>query len=158
MGLQDVLVKKYGYDVPFLLEDLLEIDNSKSKATVRRQVNRLVESSKLDRYAYREGVFYVPDPNPLFKKKTVSTDKVIERLYLFKDCKRIGYETGFKFANRLSLTTQNPFLKEIVTNNTNSRKRQIKLNTREIIIRKTRVNISDENYREIGRASSMETV
>lgn len=58
-----------------------------------------------------------------------------------------GYLSGFKFANQIGLTTQIPFVYEIVPNKASRDYRKIVVGRSRVVLRKPRVTVSDENYR-----------
>lgn len=147
MNLVDFLTANYGYDEPILMDDLTKKISNVKPNTLRRNLNRLAKLNKIYKYEFRDGVFFVPEPNSQLKKKTLSSNKVINKLYLIENSKRVGYATGLSFANILSLTTQNPFTLEITTNKTSSKKRTIELNNRPIILRKPKVKVNNRNYK-----------
>lgn len=147
MNLVDFLTDNYGYDQPIVLDDLTNKITTVKPNTIRRSLNRLAKSNKVYKYAFKEGIFFIPNPDSPLKNKTLSTNKVIDKLYLTDSGKRFGYITGLAFANILSFTTQNPFTIEITTNKTSSKKRDLEINKRRIILRKPKVEINNNNYK-----------
>ncbi|MDO3411198.1 hypothetical protein QWJ34_15640 [Saccharibacillus sp. CPCC 101409] len=138
------LIAQYGYDEPILSEQLRN-DTALKDEALRQRLKRLVEQGKLLRYD--NGIYFIPNPNSVLKKKTLSFNKVVKRKYLYYNSATIGYRTGVSFANELNLTTQTAGTLEIVTNKETNIKRLKKIKERPIILRKPRVPVTEENYK-----------
>src|SRR5690625_2821532 len=124
MALSNYLLENYGYDEPILSKELYEeLDTNPN--TLRQSLKRAVDQGKLCRYKYKDGIYFIPNPNSVLKRNTISFNKVISKEYLFRNGKRIGYVTGLSFANQLQLTTQHPAKIEIVTQNETTAKREV---------------------------------
>lgn len=147
VNLISFITDNFGYDEPILMDDLTEKINNIKANTLRRHLNRLAKTNEIYKFEFKEGIFFVPDPNSRLKRKTLSSNKVLNKLYLMERGNRVGYATGLSFANMLSLTTQNPFTLELTTNKTSSKKRTIKLNNRPIILRKPKVEVNNFNFK-----------
>ncbi|MCJ7841277.1 hypothetical protein MUB24_10265 [Lederbergia sp. NSJ-179] len=147
MDVFQYLLQNYGYDEPIFLDDLKsELDMNSN--TLRQSLKRAVDNGKLCRYEYKDGIYFIPNPKSLLKKKTISVNKIISKKYLYKKGKRIGYLTGLSLANHLQLTTQNPGVVEIVTMNEATSIRIVKYNKRRIALRRSRVSeINENNYK-----------
>lgn len=115
------LIKEYGYDEPIFSEDLQKELNINSN-TLRQQLKRLTDDNQIQRCSFRDGIYFIPDPDSILKKSALSVNKIIKNRYLFKKNERIGYVTGLDFANSLKLTTQVPGMIEIVTEKESSKK------------------------------------
>ncbi|MFZ7120252.1 MAG: DUF6088 family protein [Eubacteriaceae bacterium] len=144
MELFQYLIDNYGYDEPILSEDLNNKLNYKN-TTLRQNLKRLVDNGQLERY--KLGIYYIPKPNSLLKKGSLSFNKVISKKYLYDEDKIIGYRSGIAFANDLKLTTQTPGSIEVVTNKETNRKRNVKIGKQRVILRKPRTKITDVNYK-----------
>lgn len=144
MNFQEYLINNYGYDEPIFSEDLRKKLNMKD-TTLRQNLKRLIDKKQLERYD--SGIYYIPKPNSLLKKKSLSFNKVINKKYLSEQDKTIGYQSGIAFANYLRLTTQTAGVLELVTNKETNRKRMVQLKSRSLILRKPRVEITEENYK-----------
>lgn len=147
MDLINYLYENYGYDEPILSKELYE-DLDMNPNTLRQCLKRGVDRGNLCRYKYKDGIYFIPNPNSLLKNKTINFNKIISKEYLFKKGKRIGYVTGLSFANQLQLTTQNPVRIEIVTQNETTTKREVNYKIRRVTLRKPRVKeINESNYK-----------
>ncbi|WP_106495815.1 DUF6088 family protein [Lentibacillus sp. Marseille-P4043] len=146
MDLYQFLVSRIGYNEPIFSKDLLK-DVDLSPNALRQSLKRLVDKGKICRYDNSKGIFFIPDPNSLLKKNTLSVSKIIDKKYLFKNNERIGYETGLSFSNMLNLTTQNPVTIELVTKAEKRSIRVVNYNKRKVTLRKPRVDINNDNYK-----------
>lgn len=112
--------------------------------TAAQQIKRLVDIGRLKRYD--TGIYYIPKKS-VFKSGSVpELSKVVEKKYLMEQDTRCGYIGGVAFANQLMLTTQVPNVCEIVTNKASKDYRETTLGSARVIIRKPRVEITEENY------------
>lgn len=75
----------------------------------------------------------------------LNPNKVIERKYLTENGERIGFYTGITAFQRIGLSTQMSNVPEIQTNNENSKLRRVKVGSQEVILRKARVKITNQN-------------
>lgn len=146
MDLYKYLIKEYGYDEPIFSSELLQEINEIKPSTLRQTLKRLTESGKIKRY--KEGIYFLPEPNSKSKYKTLNTEKVITKKYLYnRKNERVGYVTGLSFANALKLTTQNPAKIELVTNSEKATVRAVDLNNQKVIVRKPRVMVNNNNFK-----------
>ena len=67
--------------------------------------------------------------------------------YIARNGKVEGYYSGFTFANQLGVTTQVPYILEIVSNTASAKVRVVDVKGQRIILRKPRVEITEQNYR-----------
>lgn len=145
MDLYSYLVGRYGYNEPILLDELKEELESLKSNTLRQSLKRLVDNEKICRF--KDGIYFIPNPNSILKTKSLSVNKIINKKYLYKKDQRIGYLTGLAFANLLQLTTQNPAIVEIVTAVEKTAVRTVEYNKRQVSLRKPRVEVTDDNYK-----------
>jgi len=146
MDFYNYLLKEYGYDEPIFSEDLLQ-ELTLNPNTLRQSLKRLADADKIKRYKYKAGIYYIPNPNSILKRSALSVNKIIKNKYLVKRNNRIGYVTGLDFANSLNLTTQVPGLIEIVTEVESSNIRYVEYNQRRVALRKSKTNITGNNYK-----------
>ena len=143
MILIDYLLKKYGTNKPIITEELsipeISYDN------LRKQLSRYNSQGILEKYS--QGVYYIPKET-ILGRSTLSIDDVINRKYITNDNDIYGFYSGLSFYNRLGISTQVPFVYEIVTNKEKSRVRKITLKNQKIILRKPYVKINKNNYLE----------
>jgi len=143
MILIDYLLKKYGTNKPIITEELsipeISYDN------LRKQLSRYNSQGILEKYS--QGVYYIPKET-ILGRSTLSIDDVINRKYITNDNDIYGFYSGLSFYNKLGISTQVPFVYEIVTNKEKSRVREITLKNQKIILRKPYVEINKNNYLE----------
>ena len=143
MILIDYLLKKYGTNKPIITEELsipeISYDN------LRKQLSRYNSQGILEKYS--QGVYYIPKET-ILGRSTLSIDDVINRKYITNDNDIYGFYSGLSFYNKLGISTQVPFVYEIVTNKEKSRVREITLKNQKIILRKPHVIINKNNYLE----------
>ena len=143
MILIDYLLKKYGTNKPIITEELsvpeISYDN------LRKQLSRYNSQGILEKYS--QGVYYIPKET-ILGRSTLLIDDVINRKYITNDNDIYGFYSGLSFYNKLGISTQVPFVYEIVTNKEKSRVREITLKNQKIILRKPYVKINKNNYLE----------
>lgn len=143
MILINYLLNKYGTNKPILTEELsipeISYDN------LRKQLSRYNSQGIIEKYS--QGVYYIPKET-ILGKSTLSINDVIYRKYISDDNEIYGFFSGLSFYNKLGITTQVPYVYEIVTNKEKSRVRKITLKNKKIILRKPYATISRNNYLE----------
>ena len=143
MILIDYLLKKYGTNKPIITEELSIPEISYNN--LRKQLSRYNSQGILEKYS--QGVYYIPK-DTILGRSTLSIDDVINRKYITNDNDIYGFYSGLSFYNKLGISTQVPFVYEIVTNKEKSRVREITLKNQKIILRKPYVKINKNNYLE----------
>lgn len=141
----DELNKKFKKDEPIFIEDILEALNEYSRATIFRNIAKAKEKNELKQYS--KGVYYLPTKTILNKPSQLSNYSVIRKRYLIDENNSIcGVFSGLKLLNDFNVTTQVPNIIEIVTNKESSRKREIVISGTKYILRKSRTQITSDNY------------
>ena len=139
--LYDFLLQSYGKGEPIFLSDVTY--ESMKPAQLRQAMSKLVEKGPLRRFD--KGIYYIPDTSIFPSGALLSCEKVIERRYLASQGQRCGYISGQNFANQFGLTTQVPMSYTVVSNKATTKERRIRLGQQEIILRKPRRTITDQN-------------
>lgn len=142
MELVNYLKQKYDLNTPIFINDI-EIDGVSSD-NIRQCFSRLVKNKLIKRYV--NGIYYFPKKT-IIGESTLSFEDVIFRKYINADSKIIGYYTGLSFLNKLGMTTQVPNVIEVTTNIEKSKKRDINIKDRKIILRRGKVLINNDNYK-----------
>ena len=143
MILIDYLLNKFGTNKPILTEELVVPEISYDN--LRKQLSRYNSQGIIEKYS--QGVYYIPK-NTLLGKSTLSINDVINRKYITNDEEIYGFFSGLSFYNKLGISTQVPFVYEIVSNKERSRVREITLKKQRIILRRPYVTINKNNYLE----------
>lgn len=139
--LLNYLKENYEVGEPIFTTDI-KIPNLSEK-NLRYHLRKLTEDGIICRF--EPGVYYFPKTNHFGEKIELSPDTVVLNKYILKDGKRIGYYSGHTLANRLGLSTQVPFIQEIVSNNAPAPYREINVGNRKFILRKPTTEINDKN-------------
>lgn len=139
--LYEYLIKSYQPNEPIFLCD---IDLPVSNGNLRKMMRDLCDVGKIKRFDI--GIYYLPKQSRLKGGVPLSVDTVAKYKYVCRNGNIEGYYSGYTFANMLGVTTQVPYTIEIVSNNASAKVREIDLQGRRIILRKSRVPITNENY------------
>lgn len=140
--LYEYLKVNYEPNEPIFVSD---VDLPVSDTNLRRMFKDLCDSGKIIRFD--KGVYYIPKQSRLKGGVPLGTDTVVREKYVLRKGKIEGYYSGYTFANQLGITTQVPYVTEIVSNNVSSRFRELELKGRRVVLRKPRITITEENYR-----------
>ena len=137
------LQDKYGINNPIFIDEIRLMFNNYSKIRVAQLIQESIAIGKLARF--ENGIYYIP-AKTIFGISTLSTIKVIEKKYIKKDEEVYGFYSGISFINNIGLTTQVPNIYEIMTNKESTRVRKVKIENQELVLRKSRVKITKDNY------------
>ena len=140
MNFFDSLIEKYGRNEPIFLTDISYEDYS--KPWIMKKIKALCESGELIRY--EKGIYYIPT-NTVFGKSILNPYKVIEKKYIKDDKNTFGYYSGLTLQNRLKMSTQNPNIIEIYTNNETTNIRNVVVGGQKVMLRKARTAINNSN-------------
>lgn len=136
------LKEKFNIDEPIFTNEILELFDEFTRAYVFRLINKAKEEGKL--VQFDNGIYYLPKMTVL-GLSTITADDVINKKYLQNEKDVYGVYSGLKLQNIFSVTTQMPNTVEIVTNNETMRCRQIEIDRRRFILRRSRCPISKTN-------------
>ena len=140
-----VLKERYGTDAPILTSDIEDAFPNMPRRTLFYRVDRLVDSGALERY--ENGVYYIPS-STLAGKSALDPAKVVERKYLKNENGVCGYWSGAALDNGIGLSTQVPARLEVVTNNTGTAQRTIKVGGwLECVVKKAPLPVDNDNVR-----------
>jgi len=140
--LYEYLTEKYKPNEPIFVSD---ISLPVSDVNLRQMFKVLCDSGKIKRF--ETGIYYLPKQSRLQGGVPLEAETVARYKYISRNGSIEGYYSGYTFANQLGVTTQVPYVIEIVSNNASSKVREIKLQGLRVILRKARVSVSEENYR-----------
>lgn len=143
--LYDYLVKTYGENEPILVSEI-KIEGL-SDNTLRQQIKKLVDAGKLKRFD--TGVYFIPKKSIFKSGSTISAAQVIEKKYLKDKDGICGYLSGYLFVNMMRLTTQVPTVYEVVSNKASNEYRKITVGNTQVVLRKPRIEITDENVKTL---------
>ena len=138
----DYLKETYGEDEPIFVSKI-HYKNS-SANYIQQQIKKLTDAGLIKKYD--KGIYFIPQKSIFKSGSQLSSYKVIELKYLKDGNQRCGYVCGITFANQLGLTTQVPMVREITTNKATSDYRKIKIAYSPVILRKPKVEVTNDNY------------
>lgn len=138
------LSKKFNSDEPIFTEDIIKLFSDYSRA----QVFRYIEKAKANKeiVQFDKGIYYIPRVTFWGGLSTIAADDIVAKRYLRNDKRIYGIYSGIKLLNNFSVTTQMPAVIEVVSNNETMRRREIELNGRKFVLRKSRCEINASNY------------
>lgn len=138
------LSEKFNNNEPIFTEEILGLFREYSRAQVFRYIDKAKESKEIVQFA--KGVYYIPNVTFWGSLSAITADSVIEKKYLRNAEQTYGVFGGIKLLNNFSVTTQMAAVIEVVTNNETTRCREIDINGRKFILRKSRCEINKNNY------------
>lgn len=140
-------IDNFPCDEPIFVEDCLKYFEEKEMSKENNKdlyvyLYRLIQERKIKKYS--DGIYYKPSQGT-FGERTLNMTKVIDKKYLYNGENVKGYFSGHHLFNLMGLTTQMPGLYIIVTNECPN-KNQYKNEKLNVIIRKPKIEITNENY------------
>ena len=139
--LYDYIREHYKEAEPIFFSDLEREDISKS--ALNQQLKKLSDKELLRKYDI--GVYYLPKRTMFHSVVGPNADMVARYRFISKGENIDGFYGGNSFANQIGITTQVPRVVEIVSNNTNSSDRKVRIGNRWFYVRKPVVHITKEN-------------
>lgn len=122
-----------------------DIEIGMSDANRRQQFKILTDSGKIKRF--ENGVYYIPKKSRLGGESGLTPEMVVERKYILRNGEVQGYYSGYVFANQIGISTQMPFVQEVVTNEIGNPMKKLDMNGRRFVLRKARTEITKENVK-----------
>ena len=138
------LSEKFNINEPIFTEEILGLFPEYSRAQVFRYIGKAKENKEIVQFV--KGVYYIPKITFWGDLSSITADSVIEKKYLRNADQTYGVFGGVKLLNNFSVTTQMAAVIEVVTNNETTRCREIEINGRRFILRKSRCEINKNNY------------
>lgn len=139
--LYEYLVENYKPNEPIFVSD---VELPVSDNNLRQMFKTLCDSGKIKRFD--TGIYYIPKKSVLKNGVPLAADEVAVAKYIRKKGKIDGFYSGYTFANQLGISTQVPYVKEIVSNNASTRVKEVTVRNKRILLRRTRTPITNENY------------
>ena len=139
--LYDYIKEQYREAEPIFFSDLER--EGITKSALNQQLKKLCEKGLLQKYD--TGVYFIPKKTLLKSTVGPNADMVARYRFISKGDNIEGFYGGNFFANQIGITTQVPKIVEIVSNNTNSSNREIRIGNRRFYVRKPVVQITNEN-------------
>ncbi|MCF2553930.1 DUF6088 family protein [Faecalicatena contorta] len=139
--LYDYIKKNYNEAEPIFFSDLEREDITKS--ALNQQLKKLCDKGLLMKYD--TGVYYIPKMTLLNSVVGPDADMVARYRFISKGDNIDGFYGGNSLANQIGITTQVPRVVEIVSNNTNSSDREVRIGNRRFYVKKPVVQITKKN-------------
>jgi hypothetical protein len=138
--LYEYLISSFKPGEPIFMSDI-ELPGV-SDASLRQSFKSLADAGDVIRYD--NGIYYLPAPRGKDLLK-ISPNLVAKSKYITRNGEVFGYYAGATFANQLGLIAQVPFVKEIASNYSGGKYREIQLKGQRFIIRKPKAAINASN-------------
>ncbi len=136
----DYLQENYKVNEPIFVSD---IDLPVTDNNLRQMFKVLCDKGQIIRYD--TGIYYMKGISRLRGGTTLSASEVARYKYISRNNQVNGYYSGYTFANQLGLTSQVPFMIEIVSNQASAKCREVSVKSQKIMLRKPRTHITSEN-------------
>lgn len=132
----------FGCDVPIFTEDILECMSDYSRQRVYQLISAAIEEKKLVRFD--TGIYYLPT-NTEFGTSVITVNEVINKKYIKDKDKTFGIYGKFVIDLNFLVSYQVPNVIEVITNNESRKIREIQIRGRKVVLRKSRLPITNEN-------------
>ena len=139
--LYEYLLANYKANEPIFVSD---IDLPVSDVNLRQMFKTICDAGKIKRFD--TGIYYIPKASILKGGVPLAADEVAVAKDIIRKGKVDGFYSGYTFANQLGISTQVPYIKEIVSNNASTRVKEVNVRNKKIILRRARTEITNENY------------
>lgn len=141
MVLYNYIREHYKEAEPIFFADLEREDITRS--ALNQQLKKLCDKGLLEKYDV--GVYFIPKKTLLKSTIGPNADMVARYRFISKGNNIDGFYGGNSFANQIGISTQVPQVVEIVSNNTNSSDREVRIGNRRFYVKKPIVQITKEN-------------
>lgn len=141
MVLYNYIREHYKEAEPIFFSDLECEDITRS--ALNQQLKKLCDKGLLEKYDV--GVYFIPKKTLLNSTIGPNADMVARYRFISKGNNIDGFYGGNSFANQIGISTQVPQVVEIVSNNTNSSDREVRIGNRRFYVKKPIVQITKEN-------------
>lgn len=139
--LYEYLLENYKANEPIFVSD---IEMPVTDGNLRQMFKTLCDTGKIKRFD--TGIYYIPKASVLKGGVPLAADEVAVAKYIIRKGKVDGFYSGYTFANQLGISTQVPYVKEIVSNNASTRVKEVNVRNKKILLRRARTEITNENY------------
>ena len=143
MSFVSKIEKEYKPGEPIFTNDILLLFKEFTKAYVFRLLKKAEIEGELIKYS--RGVYCIPKKT-FFGFSTLSSGVIANDKYIGNGDLVRGLYSGLTLLNQFAISTQVPNIPEIVTNNETTRKRTVTIDGMKFIVRKSRFEITKENY------------
>lgn len=139
----DILLNKYSKNEPIFICDICSDFSPYTRARTYQIIGELERKGQLKRYD--QGIYYIPKKT-IFGDSLLDPRKIIARKYIEDGKNYYGYYTGITLLNAFGISTQAANVLEIRTNNESTNKRKVWVGNQQVIIKKSRTVLNNDNY------------
>lgn len=136
------LKKRFGYDYPIFTTEIFDCMKGYSYQRIYQMINEAIKSGFLVRFD--EGVYYLPTETE-FGKSIITVNDVVNRKYIMDKGKTFGIYGRYVIDLNFLVSYQVPNVIEVITNNESRKVREIEIRGRKVVLRKSRLPITNEN-------------
>lgn len=140
-ALFEYLKSTYKPNVPIFAKEVHFQDMSSSN--IRYHLAQMAKKGLITKSA--PGIYYFPQKDITGAEVALSPDDIALNKYIRPSGIYIGFYSGYTFANRIGLSTQVPYVKEICSNAAPAPVREIQIQNSKFLLRKPPVAITEEN-------------
>ncbi len=140
--LVDILKKRFKLNEPIFTSEILEIMQEYSRQRVYQMISEATKNGTLVRFD--NGIYYLPKETE-FGLSTLSIDSVVNKKYIKNNGNTFGIYGKYVIELNFLVSYQVPNLIEVITNNESRRVREISIRGQRVLLRKSRVPITNEN-------------
>lgn len=136
------LKEKFNTNEPIFTKEILESFSEYSRPYVFRLIDKAEKKGEI--VNFDTGIYFLPTKS-IIGASTITAEDVVNKKYVGYKDDVYGVYSGLNLQNMFSVTTQMPNTIEIVTNNESTRCREVVIDGRTVILRKSRCKIDREN-------------
>lgn len=136
------LEKRFGYDKPIFTEDIFECMKGYSRQRVYQLIIEAIKKETLVRFD--TGIYYLPTETE-FGRSVLTVNEVVNRKYISDNGEIFGIYGNYVIDLNFLLSYQVPNTIEVITNKESRDVREIEIRGRKIVLRKSRLPITNEN-------------
>ncbi|MCD7954567.1 MAG: hypothetical protein LUG93_02170 [Lachnospiraceae bacterium] len=140
-GLYEYLKANYNQNVPIFAKDIRF--QKMSPSNIRYHLAHMANKGLIAKY--EPGIYYFPKEDITGAAVALSPDNIVYDKYIRSSGDCIGFYSGYTFANRIGLSAQVPYVKEICSNAAPAPVREIMIQQSKYILRKPPVPVTEEN-------------
>ena len=127
---------------PIFKKEIISLFPNYTRAYIFRLIKKAIKEEELGYSSF--GVYYLRT-DTILGKSVITPDFTIQRKYVNYNDEYFGIYSGISILNYFQVTTQVPAIIQVVTNNEKTRVREIEIDNRKFVLRKSRTKITNEN-------------
>lgn len=143
--IKQAIVKKFGKGEAVFIEEIADMFPEYKQAYLYRILAREVAAGEIIKFS--PGVYYVAK-NTVFGNIGISAERVAQKRYVMWRRQQYGIYGGLNLLNVFGVSTQVPYITEIITNNESSRCREVQIGEAKFLLRRSRCEIDKSNVKE----------